>query len=216
MTERIVIVGAGGFGREVLDIVEALNNLRDQLSFLGFLDDGEVRMDLLARRHVRLLGTTSLMASLDAKYVIGIGSGEVRRAIDRLLTDSSCTATKLVHPTATVGGDVVLGDGVILAAGSRVTTNIELGRHTHVHVNATVGHDSILMNNVSVYPGATVGGNVVLGDGVTIGTGANVLPGVRIGDGSMVGAGAVVTRDVVSNTTVVGVPAREVRHADDP
>lgn len=213
MTDRLVIVGAGGFGREVLDIVEAMNSSKPALSFLGFVDDGDVRMDLLARRDAPLLGTTRSLLSLDAKYVIGIGKGEVRRTIDRLLSDAGRTAVRLIHPSATIGGDVSLSDGVILAAGSRVTTNIELGRHVHVHVNATVGHDSILMDYVSVYPGATVGGNVVLGEGVTVGTGANILPGVRIGADSMVGAGAVVTRDVGTRATVVGVPAREVRHA---
>ncbi len=105
-------------------------------------------------------------------------------------------------------------EGCILTAGARVTTNITLGRHTQLHVNCTIGHDSVLDDFVSVYPGATVSGNVHLAEGVTIGTGANVLPGVTVGAGAFVGAGAVVTADVEPGVTVVGVPARS-RLTDD-
>ena len=211
----VVIVGAGGFGREVLDIIEAMNAAGTQLEFAGFIDDGEVRSDLLERRGAILIGSTQTLSQLDLAYVIGIGNGKVRESIDGFLSNSGCLAARLVHPAATVGGDVRLSEGVILAAGSRVTTNIALGRHVHLHVNSTVGHDSVLQDFSSVYPGATVSGNVVLGKGVTVGTGANVLPGVTVGHGAFVGAGAVVTKDVRPNVTVVGSPARELTQRQD-
>ncbi len=146
----------------------------------------------------------------DAGYVIAIGAGEVRRRLDERLTAAGRQALTLIHPMATVGGDNRIAEGCILTAGSRVTTNITLGRHTQLHVNSTIGHDSVLDDFVSVYPGATVSGNVHLGEAVTIGTGANVLPGVTIGAGAFVGAGAVVTADVEPGVTVVGVPARPI------
>jgi sugar O-acyltransferase (sialic acid O-acetyltransferase NeuD family) len=146
-------------------------------------------------------------------FVIGIGAGDVRRSIDAKLTEAGLTPAVLVHPMATVGADNRIGEGCILAAGARVTTNITLGRHTHIHVNATVGHDSTLGDFVSVFPGATVSGSATLGDGVTIGTGANVLPGRTVGAGASVGAGAVVTTDVEPGTTVAGVPAKPTRSA---
>jgi sugar O-acyltransferase (sialic acid O-acetyltransferase NeuD family) len=146
--------------------------------------------------------------------VIGIGAGDVRRRLDGIVTGAGRGAGRrplvLIHPMATVGGDCRIGEGCILTAGVRVTTNITLGRHTQLHVNSTIGHDSVLDDYVSVYPGATVSGNVHLGDGVTIGTGANVLPGLTIGAGAFVGAGAVVTVDVDPGVTVAGVPARPI------
>ncbi len=117
---------------------------------------------------------------------------------------------------ATVGGDNRIGEGCILAAGARVTTNITLGRHVDLHVNSTVGHDSVLDDFASVYPGATVSGNVHLCEGVTIGTGANVLPGVTVGAGAFVGAGAVVIADVEPGVTVAGVPARPTGKTRQP
>jgi sugar O-acyltransferase (sialic acid O-acetyltransferase NeuD family) len=194
-----------------LDIVEALNASGDRIEFLGFVDDGEVRLDLLARRNAKLLGRIAEVPRPGTMYVIGIGNGVARSTIDQRLVAAGVAATTLVHPSATIGSDTRVADGVIVAAGARVTTNVDLGRHSQFHVNCTVGHDTRVGDFVSVYPGATVSGNVSLGVGVTVGTGANVLPGVSIGAGAYIGAGAVVTKDVAAGTTVVGSPARPLR-----
>lgn len=206
---RLVIVGAGGFGREVIDIVEALNDAGATLELLGFVDDGSVDETLLRRRGYGVVGRTADLPGLDAAYVIAIGDGHARARIDEELTRAGCEAATLIHPSVTIGGDSRIGEGCILAAGSRVTTNVTLGRHVQLHVNAAVGHDAVLDDCASVFPGATVSGNVHLGMAVTLGTGANVLPSVKVGDGAYVGAGAVVTRDVYAGATAVGVPARQ-------
>jgi sugar O-acyltransferase (sialic acid O-acetyltransferase NeuD family) len=209
----LVLVGAGGFGREVYDVVQALITAGSPIRFTGYVDDRDDEHPLLARLGVSLLGTVSTLAELgDAhSFAIGIGAGDVRQRIDAELVAAGCTPLTLCHPMATIGSDNRIGEGCIITAGARVTTNITLGRHVDLHVNSTVGHDSVLDDFVSVYPGATVSGNVHLGTGTTIGTGANVLPGVTIGAGAFVGAGAVVTTDVEPGVTVVGVPARPAR-----
>ena len=196
-TTPLVLVGAGGFGREVHDIVVEMNRDGAGFELLGYVDDTRRRAPAgrAAGRAVAWAPPTS-WCDLRAGFAIGIGSGEVRRTLDAKLAAAGCMPVTLIHPIATVGTDNHIGKGCILAAGARVTTNITLGRHVDLHVNSTVGHDSILDDFVSVYPGATVSGNVHLGEAVTIGTGANVLPGVTIGAGAFVGAGAVVTTDV--------------------
>jgi sugar O-acyltransferase (sialic acid O-acetyltransferase NeuD family) len=221
---RLVIVGAGGFGREVHDVVVAMAAAGADVDLVGYVDDHGASDELLARLGTERLGGVDALCGVDrpgttprvdatAGYVIAIGAGSVREAIAERLTAAGRRAVTLVHPMATVGGDNRIAAGCIVTAGARVTTNISLGRHTQLHVNCTIGHDSVLDDFVSVYPGATVSGNVHLERGVTIGTGANVLPGLTVGAGAFVGAGAVVTADVDPGVTVAGVPARPTRPA---
>lgn len=207
--QPLVIIGAGGHGRETLDVVEAVNALEPSYDFLGFLAD-EADGELVGRRGARVLGPPGWLEANDAAFVIGIGSPAARQRLDEAARASGREAVVLVHPLASLGSDLRLSPGVILAAGARVTTNVTLGRHTHLNVNAVVSHDCVVGDYVTLSPGVLVNGNVRLGDGVFLGTGAIVLPGVQVGDGAVIGAGAVVTGDVGAGETVVGVPARPI------
>jgi len=201
----IVIIGAGGFGREVLDVIEAINAADpDRFNFLGFLDDGEPDTELLSRRGAAILGKSTMLERLEASYVIAIGVGERRGKLDR----GDRPAATLVHPSAVLGADNRFADGVVICAHVSLTTNVTLGRHVHLNLNATVGHDCVLADYVTVNPGATISGNVSLGEAVTVGTGANIIEGVAVGARTMIGAGAVVTSDLPADVTAVGVPAR--------
>ena len=202
MTE-IVIVGAGGHGREVLDIVEA----HPDWSFRGFVADPAPDSELLERRGALFLGSVADIPR-DVAYTIGIGDGEVRRRIDTELTDLGLEAAVLVHPAATLGSDFLLDAGVQVAAGGRITTNVRLGRHVQVNVNAVVSHDCRVGDYSTLSPGAHLNGAVSLGEGVFMGTGAIAVPGVSIGSNATIGAGAVVVDDVPAGVTAVGVPAR--------
>jgi sugar O-acyltransferase (sialic acid O-acetyltransferase NeuD family) len=207
---RLVIVGSSGFGREALDIVDAVNRVNETFDFIGFLDDNISESEELMRRDSPVLGGVRDLAHIEADYIIGIGAGELRELIDQIAAGSDRRAANAIHPSATIGADVELAPGAVVAAGARLTTNIRAGRHLQVHVNATVGHDCRLGACVTILPGANVSGDVHLEDKVTIGTGAAVLPGMRIGAASFVGAGAVVISDVPAGCTVVGVPARAI------
>ena len=141
----------------------------------------------------RCLARPRFLADTDPRYVIGIGSPAVRAKLDEQLTAWGRTAATLIHPAATVASDNRIGDGVLLAAGARVTTNVTLGRHVHLNVNAVVSHDCVVGDYTTLSPGALVNGDVPLGtEGVFLGTGAIITPGITIGDHAVIGAGAVV------------------------
>lgn len=205
---RVVIVGAGGFGREVLDVIEAMAADGAPLDPIGFVDDGDPDLDRVAARGMSVLGDLDVLRELDAAAVIGVGDPATRSRIDERLMEWGIHSPVLVHPSATLGSLVEFGPGTVVTAGARLTTNISLGRHAHLNLNCTVGHDVRGGDHLTVNPGATISGEVTIGDQVMIGTGASVIQGLTLGNGATVGASAAVVRDVESDTTVVGVPAR--------
>lgn len=205
---RLVILGAGGFGRECLDVVVAMNNQGANWDFVGFLDDREPDAELMRRLHSAWLGPTQAIAAwTGAHYCVGVSDASDRRRLVALADDLGLVPATLIHPSATAGQDVQIGEGSVICSHVSLTTHIRIGRHVHVNLNATVGHDTSLADFSQVHPGATVSGSVRVGSGATIGTNAAVLQGVNIGADAFVGAGGVVLSDVAAGAVVVGVPA---------
>jgi sugar O-acyltransferase (sialic acid O-acetyltransferase NeuD family) len=202
-----VIIGAGGHGREAMDIVRALGWER---CALGFVDDGLPAGHQVDAHCPPVLGGIEVLETLDAEYIIAIGEPAARRRIDSIVTGYGRSAITLVHPDTSIGTRCLVGPGAIIAPGARITTGVTIGRHTHLNVNAGVSHDSRLGDFVIVGPNAHVSGNVTVGDGVWLGLGCCVNQGLKIGDCTVVGSGAVVTEDLAAHVTAVGVPARPV------
>lgn len=204
--KRLVIIGAGGHGREALDIVHAINAVEPTFDFLGFLDDGRQPGESATPHDAPILGGQELLRELDAAYVPAIGSTAVRRRIVQSL--DGFESVSLIHPLASIGSHVSHGPGLIMAAGARLTHGISVGQHVHLNVNATISHDCTVGDFVTITPGAHLSGSVTLGDGVWVGIGAAVIQGVTVGDDVTVGAGAAVVDDLPAGCTAVGVPAR--------
>lgn len=209
----LIIVGAGGFGRETLDVVAASNSsgIGDKFELLGIVDSAPSLANLarLAARGIPYLGTVSdwLATGHSAQYLIGIGSPIAREQLDRQFQAVGLSAATVVHPAATIGSSVRIDDGAVVCAGVQVSTNVVVGRHVHLNPNSTIGHDSVLHDFVSVNPAATISGDVVVGSRSMIGAAAVILQGLTVGTDAIVGASSCVVRNVESGLTVKGVPA---------
>lgn len=180
------------------------------ISFLGFIDDGNPDTQVLTRIGATHLGGKETLNDLaPCHFVVAVGDPSLREKLAYAAVDAGHTAAPaLIHPAATVGKDVTLGAGTIICAGVRVTTNVRVGQHVHLNINATVGHDVIIDDFASLNPLSAISGGVRLGRGVMIGTNACVNQGIGIDADAVVGSGAAVIRDVQRGTTVAGVPAR--------
>ena len=204
----LVIVGAGGFGRETIDTVRAINQIVPSWRLLGVVDDAlspnnESRLAALGVAYLGPLGSVPD----DAAVAIAVGSPTTRAVILQRL-GGGFDFPALVHPSTTIGGAFSHGVGLITLAGVSIGTNVRVGDHVHLNAHAVMGHDTVASDFVSINPNATVSGAVQIGEGVLVGAASVILQGVSIAPRATVGAGACVVKDVGSHRTVKGVPAR--------
>jgi len=212
VTAPLFIVGAGGFGREVFSIIVALESSSTVPHPAGFIDDAPstANLDLVDALGSQVVGSVDDLVRRTEPFsaVLAIGSASARENVAGLLAGSPVTFPVVVHPDTTMGCDVRLAEGVVVAAGGRLSTNIQVGKHVHIDQNAVVGHDCKLGDYSRLNPQACVSGAVTIGRGVLVGANATVLQGLDVGDHAIVGAGALVAHPVGPATTVKGVPAR--------
>jgi sugar O-acyltransferase (sialic acid O-acetyltransferase NeuD family) len=202
----VLLVGGGGHARVLADVLGRLGH-----RVVGFSAPDAVR----ARIDVPYLGhDEEAVRRVDPHVVIAVlglgktGVHDHRMRVMDLLTRSGLRFPVIVAATATVHGDVRLGEGSEVLDGAIVAAGSRLGRGCIVNTNATVDHDCQLGEDVHVAPGATVCGDVVIGTNCLVGAGATVVPGVRICAGTIIGAGATVVANVDEPGTYVGTPAR--------
>ena len=215
---KVVVVGAGGFGREVLWLLRCVATPGNPLEILGFVDDDKCLWgkDLCGARVLAGLDFFGCAAGSGARAVCAVGNPRVKRDIVERLMQLGVSFQSAIHPACQFSEFVKIGTAAIVAAGTVLTTQVEIGDFVTVNLNCTVGHDARLGSYTTLAPGTHVSGDVKLGEGVDVGTGAVLLPGVTIGEWTTIGAGAVVTKDIPSYAVAVGVPARVIRELQHP
>lgn len=205
----LVIVGAGGFGRETFDSIRHSDPVEEKFRILGFVDENPDQ-ELLAAMGAHWLGSDAdfLAQPTVPNYLLAVGDPHLRQTLAAKFGDAGLNAVTFVHSEATIGSNVMIGEGSIISAHAMVMNGSRLGRFVNVDRGAAVGHDGRIADFATLHPQAVASGRVSLGVRSRLGTCACVLPNVSVGDDSVVGAGAVVTTDVPASTVTVGVPAR--------
>lgn len=205
---RVVIVGAGGFGREVLQYVRDTFAGDRSVTVKGFLDDAPPDLRPFALG-VPVLGDTSTYhVEPDDRFVVAIGDPATRRRLVERLASRGATFMSVVHPLAYVSAAATLGTGCIVAPYATVGAHATIGDHTVLTFYASVGHDARVGSYCAFSPHAVTNGVTRIGDEVFLGAHAVVNPLKAVGDRAKVAAGAVVYRAVPANTFAVGNPAK--------
>lgn len=211
-SNKIVIIGAGGFGREVLWLIESLNKAGADWDIAGFIDDGVPVQTVV--NGIPVIGDLEYLRNYTSPVHVAcaIGSTKIRKSVvSKLLENKNLIFPNLIEPSVMCSQYAKLGVGNIICAGNILTVNIEIGDFNIINLSCTLGHDDILESFVTIYPGVNVSGNVKIGELAEVGTGTKIIQGKIIGSGSVIGAGSVVVKDVPMDCTAVGVPAKVIK-----
>lgn len=203
----IIIVGAGGFAREVAWLIEEINNKIPTWNLVGFFDEN--RSDVTELNGYQVLYKTDLLKYEEAFFVVAIGDSETRKkVVERYASYRFAT---LIHPDVSISSTNQIGEGTIICKGNIITVNVSIGNHVIINLDSSVGHDVILEDFVTVLPSVNISGYVKIKECSSIGTGSQIIQEKTIGRNSIIGAGSVILSDINDYVVAVGIPAKEIK-----
>lgn len=211
--KRVVIIGAGGHGREVADIFRA----HADTEIIGFVDDSK---EIHGKRFdgLLVLGDWSWFDGVELSeiaVICAVGSPQSCRGLTRRAEALGLDFASAISPLAYVSSLARLGVGITVFPHAVINPGAVVESFSIVNIAATISHDTKIGRYSNINPGAHLAGNVTVGEGCYVGMGSNVIQGLSIGSWSVVGAGAVVTSDLPANVTAVGVPAEIIKTRED-
>lgn len=213
----IIIIGAGGLGREVTWLIERINQKQgEKWKILGFVDDG-IEKGILVQ-DCQVLGEVDYLQSVSTPtdVVCAIGNAGIRhRIIEKISKNKSLNFPNLIDPDVIYSDSFNIGQGNIICAGAILSVNVRIEDFCLIDWNCTVGHEAEIKSFVTLYPSVNVSGNTIIKGVTEIGTGSHIIQGKVIGSHSIIGAGSVVIRDIPDYCTAVGNPAKPIKFVKD-
>ncbi len=208
--KKIVIIGAGGFGREAAWVIERINKALPTFELAGFCDDAEERCEGLCGVYPLLGSIESVKGRLGAVgFFCAIGNNRTRQAVTARALAAGLKSTLVIDPSATIAPGVEIGSGSYVGIGSVVSVGSRLGGGVLVNHHVCVGHDVTVGDFAQLCPGVNVSGGCEIGEGALLGTNAGTIPLKRVGAWATVGAGVTTLRDVADGASVVKLGAAE-------
>lgn len=205
--KKLVIIGAGGLGREVAQYVKDINLIKPEYEFLGFIDDNPLQKDMIYNGD-RVLGDMSILKDMQDIYVFcAIANPIIKKKIYCEIKNYNCNFTNIIHHTAYVSPSVKLGKNVLISPNCVLTTNITIEDFVTLNPQCGIGHDTYIGEYSTLYWNVNTGGFVKVGKNVQLGTQTFIKQGLSVGNDVISGAGSIIVKDVEDGKTVKGVPA---------
>lgn len=198
----LIIFGTGGFAIEFSSIC------KEYLNILGFVGKQPKK-----KLNYKYLGDDKFISRISSNTmcIVAVGNTNIRKKIyDKILNKNKLIGS-FVHPRSYVSFDVKIPKGVIIYPGSTIHSRVKLGFGTLINSNVSIGHESTVSKFVNLNPGVTMGGNCKISENVTLGIGCTVLENIKIGKNIFIGANALVNKNLNTQGTYIGVPAKIIK-----
>ncbi len=215
--QNLIIVGAGGIGTQIADMVDELNKYSKDWNLLGFLDDDESKQGISVAGYPVLGKIEDAHGFEDCSFILAVGNSKnyyIRKVILKKLGFDVKRYATIIHPDATVSKHSAIGCGSVVLAGARVMPNTRIGDHTLVLANSYIGHDCIIQDFVTVTNSACICGMTTIEDGCYVGANSSIRERIVVRKWSLIGLGAVVLEDVAPFSVIVGNPGTVIRTQD--
>lgn len=208
--KSLLIIGAGGFGREMFSAAREACGFGESFRIKGYLDGNPHALDGFDG-YPHIIGSPeSYEIGEDDVFVTALGNVEARKCCAEMIESRGGRFIPIIHRSASLGPNVVVGEGAFIAHNVVLTADVKVGRHACVFHGSVIGHDTRLGDFSHVYSLVSIGGGVSVGERASVFPGARIVPRIEIGNGATVGIGSAVIRSVDPGTTVFGVPAQRL------
>lgn len=207
----IVIIGSGGFAREVTFLIEQINQSNYRWNILGYIDNQAKKSQ---GKYGIIADDEWLLNSPKEIYVaIGIGNPQTIKYLSEFfLQNKNIKFPNLIHPNTIYEKDsLILGNGNIICANNIFTVDVKIGSFNIFNLSCTVGHDTIVGSNNVFNPNTNISGNVHIGNNCLFGTSSTVLQNTTINNNVTIGAAALINKDIKESGTYVGIPAKRIK-----
>jgi len=205
--KKIIIVGAGGLGREVLQLVKDINGQEATYEIMGFIDDNALALQGKECSHGMIGSIGGWTPAADELFALAIANPQLKQNMVEKLKSKGAQFASLIHPTAIISAHTKLGMGLIVYPYARINVNCTVDDFVTL-LSSPIGHDSIIGDYCTITTNCTITGDVSLGKRVFVGSGSTIIPHTSIGDDVYIGAGSVVINHLKSGMKVMGNPAR--------
>jgi sugar O-acyltransferase (sialic acid O-acetyltransferase NeuD family) len=214
MVKKILIIGAGGQGKEVLFYINRINEKEQKYEIVGFLDDNRDFQGKTINGAEVLGGIDWIdnISSLDYVFNLALGEPSTRKKVFEKMSKYDVKYESIIDPSVIIDKTTTkLGEGIIIAPGVVILPNVEINDHALINYNAVIGHDCKIGKYCTIGPNTGIAGNVSIKEGAYIGIGANIIQNLTIGEWSTIGAGAAVVKNIPQKVVAVGVPAKPIK-----